>query len=349
MKRKLLSSLLSLVFALILILLIVFSDEVGECVRNSLVSSVRQVIPSLFAYLAISKIIIGLDLFEPIYRFIPTERLFSLPRCSAAAILTGLICGFPTGASCTATLYKNGMLTSDEASRLLAISSCASPAFLVSVVGRSWCCRTFGYILYAVSLVSVVVFGIITGRGKKVFNKNPTHSESISTAYVICSSISEAGIGMLSITAYITFFAVVRQIFSIIFGKSDVFLAVVSAVLEFSSGALFGSETGGYIGAAVTGFAVGFSSLSVFMQTAMFSGKYKISMKYFALSKLITGTLSCVTGVVCCRFLPMYSSSEAVFSQSYNISHIITAIIIPTFATLSCTFVSKFNKFRLNS
>lgn len=346
MKRKLLSSLLTLVFALLMIMLIVFSDEVAECVRSSLISSAEHVIPSLFAYLAISKIIIELDLFEPIYRFIPTERLFSLPRCSATVILTGLICGFPTGASCTATLYKDGMLTSDEASRLLAISSCASPAFLVSVVGRSWCCREFGYILYVVSLVSVVLFGIVAGHGKKVFNKPPTHSKSISASYVICSSISEAGIGMLSITAYITFFTVIRMILSIIFSDADVFLA---AVLEFSSGALFGSETGGFIGAAVTGFTVGFSSLSVFMQTALFAGKHNISMRYFAISKLITGAISCVAGVVCYRFLPMYSSSKAVFSQSYNISHIITAIIIPTFATLSCTFVSKFNKFRLNS
>ena len=118
MKSKILSSLNAVLLGLMLVFLLVFSDEATDAARNALHISSVSVIPSLFTYIVLCGVITKLDLLSPLGRLIPAEKLFGLPECTSPVILMGLVCGFPVGASCTADLYSVGAISKSDAERL---------------------------------------------------------------------------------------------------------------------------------------------------------------------------------------------------------------------------------------
>ena len=62
--------------------------------------------------------------------------LFRLPGCAgSAALLLGLVGGYPIGARTAAELYASGDLTRQEAERLLTFCNNSNPVFLISVLG----------------------------------------------------------------------------------------------------------------------------------------------------------------------------------------------------------------------
>ena len=348
MKSKILSSLTAVLLGLMLVFLLVFSDEATDAARNALHISSVSVIPSLFTYIVLCGVITKLDLLSPLGRLIPAEKLFGLPECTSPVILMGLVCGFPVGASCTADLYSVGAISKSDAQRLAAISSCASPAFLVSSVGFWWGDKRFGTALYICSVLTVLLYGVFTR--KHGISKNNTTStvqkEKIPIAEAVCSSVSSAALSSLNITAYITFFSVIRALLVKLLPSQRL---IISALLEFSSGAYTGALSGGYAGAAVTGFAVGFASLSVFMQTLFFTSRVGIGMKHFFFSKLICGFTSALTALLYFHFFPMEGCAKDVFYSVSSLNDVISAIFVPTILYISCIFVSKINKFCVKS
>lgn len=348
MKSKILSSLIAIILGMMLVLLLVFSDEATEAARKALHISSVSVIPSLFTYIVLCGVITKLDLLSPLGRLIPSEKLFGLPECASPIILMGLVCGFPVGASCTADLYSAGAISKNDAQRLVAISSCASPAFLVSSVGLWWSDRRFGVVLYICSVLTVLLYGVFTrkhGVGEKT-NASVVQKEKMSAAEAVCSSVSSAALSSLNITAYITFFSVIRALLVKLMPSLRL---IISALLEFSGGAYTGALSGGYAGAAVTGFAVGFASLSVFMQTLFFTSSVDIGIKHFFCSKLICGLISALTALIYFRFFPMEGCAKDAFYSMAGTGDVISAIIIPTILYISCIFVSKINKFCVKS
>lgn len=348
MKSKILSSLTAVLLGLMLVFLLVFSDEATDAAKNALHISSVSVIPSLFTYIVLCGVITKLDMLSPLGRLIPTKKLFGLPKCASPVILMGLVCGFPVGASCTADLYSAGAISKTDAQRLVAISSCASPAFLVSSLGLWWGDRRFGAVLYICSVLTVLLYGVFT-RKHCVSEKNDVSAvqkEKMSVAEAVCSSVSSAALSSLNITAYITFFSVIRALLVKLLPSQRL---IISAVLEFSGGAYTGALSGGYAGAAVTGFAVGFASLSVFMQTLFFTSRFCIGMKQFFVSKLICGFTSTLAALLYFRFFPMEGCEKDVFYSMAGTGDVISAIFVPTILYISCIFVSKINKFCVKS
>ncbi len=350
MKSKILSSVTALLIAAMLFILLVFSDEATAGAKNAMSMCCSSVLPSLFTYIAICGIIIRLDLLSPIYSLIPTEKLFRLPRCTAQVILIGLVCGFPVGASCTALLAHNGRITKDEASRLLALSSCASPAFMLSTLGSWYGDKAFGAVLYVTCVLSVVLFSVIIAHAMPKTSPVPTENTNDTShrnfAAALCDSVAHAARSSLNILAYITFFGVMQTIASTVFPC----LSYISAALfEFSFGAYTGAMLGTTFGAALSGFSVGFSSFSVFLQTYSYAGAEGIKMKHFTISKLICATLSSAVGAIYYSLNSSSPATKAAFAPTFDSSQVISAIILLLTARLSCVLVSKINKFRSKS
>lgn len=266
MKSKILSSLTAILLGLMLVFLLVFSDEATDAARNALHISSVSVIPSLFTYIVLCGVITKLDLLSPLADL---SRLRSCSDCRNAPrriILIGLVCGFPVGASCTADLYSVGAISKRDAQWLAAISSCASPAFLVSSVGFWWEDKRFGAALYICSVLTVLLYGVFTRKHSMSENTaaSTVQKEKIPIAEAVCSSVSSAALSSLNITAYITFFSVIRALLVKLLPSQR--LIISRSFSSSRADAYTGALSGGYAGAAVTGFAVGFASLSVFMR-----------------------------------------------------------------------------------
>lgn len=293
-----------------LIMFLVFRDIISDTVRDSLIMAYKKVIPPLFPYMVIASLIVSSDLFRPVYRFIPSERLFGLPRSCVSVLLSGLICGFPVGAVGTCRLFENGSITKAEAAKLCAISSSVSPSFLIGCIGEIWNCPAYGVFLYLCGIaVSMTAAVLLIPRGKldehDVSFVRKTRAAPLIES--LCKAISDAAQSCITITAFITFFKCLATLFSTIIPPLS---HIITGVLEFSSGAIGGAGLGGIRGAILSGFSVGFSGLSVMMQTYSFTAKHGISLgKMFVLS-IVKGAVLASLSAFFYFLHPIKSESE---------------------------------------
>lgn len=333
--RKILLTTLSLTTAF---LLLKYDQAVSDSALAALSTCIRLVIPSLFPYMVLSSFIIALDLAEPLYRLIPMST-FRLPSCTAPVFLTGLLCGAPTSAAGCASLCENGRITKNEAARLCALSSHTSPAFLIGTVGALWGSKSFGIVLYMTEVMFTLVNGIVLR-----FRKDEAHSSACMTAInpmpkaipALCKSVTDAASSCLAITGFIVFFRVACTIASTVLPPlADLF----SATFEFSSGAVQGAKLGGISGAALTGFAVGFSGFSVFMQILRFLSASDIPFAPLFKTKLAEGIVTAAVAVLYYLHSPMQPTADALSLQD-----ILSAgeMLVPLFFIISLHFAGHF-------
>ncbi len=346
MKNKIIYTSAALFSTFLLVLMLIYRTEAAQGVKSALSQAVTGVIPSLFIFIALSNVITSLDLLEPIYSRIPTEKLFALNRSSSQAIFCGLLCGFPIGAVVVNSLYTGGKITKPEAERLLAVSSCPSPAFLIGAVGGYYSSTAYGVGLYMVSVLSCLLFGVITGRKSVPSTTDSSKNKAaakVGFTRAVCESVNKAGLTSLTITAYITFFSVMREVISAMLPFTAI-QDITAAMLEFSHGAYYGSTLGGIRGYCITGFAIGFSSLSIFMQTS--NSAPSLSMKPFFCSKLMSAGLCTLYSAVYWYLFGSAtapSASAPAFSAIPSAIHPLAAVAV---VTLISGFASKIINFR---
>ena len=127
-------SILTLIFAFGISLF--FSDEIAHSVKSGLSLAVNVVIPSVFPFIILSDALYSMLSFGPssvIGRAF--EWLFGISRNAVYAFLLGAVCGFPLGVKCTSDLYREGLISREEAEGLMGFCNNTGPAFLISGVG----------------------------------------------------------------------------------------------------------------------------------------------------------------------------------------------------------------------
>ncbi len=94
-------------------------------------------VPSLFPFMFLSNFAAEYGISQALGRSLEyaTEKLFNLPGESGVTILLSLIGGFPVGAGGINVLKKQGVITNEQAVRMLMFCVNSGPAFLISVVG----------------------------------------------------------------------------------------------------------------------------------------------------------------------------------------------------------------------
>lgn len=328
-RKKLYFSVFTLVVCFMLIMLLVYERYIGEEIRTALLLFVNRVLPPLFPYMVISKLIVSLELFAPLNRFLGFGRMFRLPDESSSVIFTGLLCGFPVGASGTCTLYENGTISKKDAERLAALSSNTGPAFIIGTVSSLWNSKAYGIFLYIVQTLSAVVIAKIKSRATPAQSnakRKYTEPPQKSFAAELCKAVSESASACLTVCAYIVFFRTVAVIFSCLL---PFLYPVFSVIFEFSSGCAAGATIGGMRGIFMTGFAVGSAGLSVMMQNYNLLGRHDIPMKTLWISKAVQGFLCGAASVLFyCVCMPKSSIASIAFAEIFSWNEVILSLII---------------------
>ena len=298
-------------------LLILHNSIAEEAVRETLDLCARVLIPSLFPYMIISVLIIRSGAAEILGApLAPVVRhLFRLPACSAGAVVLGILCGFPVGAQMAGELYIRGDLTKKEAERLIPLANCAGPAFVIEVVGGClWNSREFGIFLYTVQLITAWIIAAVAARFTpkvKTEYRQTTSAVACSVPLCISEAVSTSALSMLKICGFIAFFSVlvssVQNLFA--FLKIPGVSVFIASLLEFTVGSKLAAETGGMIGAFLTGLTVGWSGLSVFSQCMTFTSPAGIRLRFALISKAVQGLLC---GTASALFFPMYTAKTSV-------------------------------------
>jgi len=329
MKKRLYTPILVLVLT---VLFIIYSDYAAESALSAMKNSMQKIIPALFPFMIISSMIVSSGTADILGRLFPISRLFSLPKCASAPIIIGALCGFPLGAKTATELYTTGYLSKTETEVLISIANNTGPTFLIFVIGRNlWADTKFGVFLYVSQLITSFVSALVVNR--LVFPIKEKNYATVPTIIVkpifesLSQAVSSAVISSINICGYITFFAVINAIISKILISAPVNLLLFSkALLEFTEAAADSAVYQSVYSAFTCGFAVGWSGLSVFCQTAGFTTPLGLSLKRCIITKLLQGTL---LGASCILYNNFLSHKKIEFSFfEYNFVIISTAITL---------------------
>ena len=276
--RKLFYAAADLTAVLLLIFFIVFPSEVNAPVRGALAFCAETLIPSLFVYMVLAKIVASLP---------ASGALMSKIGCGPVVLAIGTLCGSPVGAAAAGALYSQGKISKKHAEYLCSFTNNVSASFMLGYVGAT----LFGDIAvgarllgcqFAANLVTASVMKYVT------FGKNPVPKPL--SAEVNRTGLREAITGgaeaMINVCACAVFFIVLSSAAASVFPLGKIGIALLRSTLEFSSGCACAGELAGKAKFVVCAYACGQTGISVMLQVRSITAG-KLSIRPYAVGKLI--------------------------------------------------------------
>ena len=287
--KKAIFLLIDVFSAVTCVYLTVFPERASVPTREALVFCFSSLVPAVFMYGVLSKLIISLPITERLSRFFGTAPI---------AAFISLLCGAPVGARIALSLYNQGAVSKRYAEYLLSFCVCPSLPFTVGFVGGT----LFGSTLIGLKLLLFQVVAMVmistgfkfslpsaersTPRGKL----KPTKRTDLREA------ISEGAESMISVCACAVFFIVCSSVLKNLFALPPLPEAITKALLEFSSGCAAAAKLARY-SLALSAFSLGWCGLSVALQVQTAVGN-SLSIRLFLLGRLVSGTLMTILAVI---------------------------------------------------
>ena len=286
-------------FTIILAFVLLASSEIAsKIVLSSIKLCGTKLIPNIFPFLVISGILTHLGLPELLGRYLkkPMNKLFGVGGVCAAAVITGLICGYPTGAQALYTTKTKGLCTDDDCEKALLISSFASPAFVIGGIGVSLLeSERKGFLIWIFHVLATFLVGLLINKiSNKSYIKDDFYSP-IKQKGVLSSvsvSIKESAGAIISICGSVIFFSVITGYIVSLNFVPDYLKCIFASFIEITSGAeitrgLLSNEQA-YI---LISAAVGWSGMSVISQISLVT-ENKIKLRKFVFGKALVSILT---------------------------------------------------------
>jgi len=299
---------LLLIFILIIIgVLIVFSGKAKEGAAYGIAICEKIIIPSLlpllilFNFITVSKISAPIErLFAPI-----TEKLFRLPRCTAGAILFGLLGGYPTGAILTNALLENKDIDKKTAERLMLFNVNGGAAFIINATGFSMLgSMKAGIILFAASTAAAILLAAVSALFYKMPHNTETSYYNENTADALNISVQKSVNAVLNISAFIILFSALNHI-----------LRLPEAILPLFEITCGISRNAKSLALPEAAFFIAFSGFCIHLQLLPYILKTGLTYFKFLLFRILHGGLAYM---LCKGILFFFPCETAVFSNYSN-------------------------------
>lgn len=313
------------------ILTLIYSERISTGIINSVERCLRIVIPSLFAFMVISSVIIKSGLhryfsrpFRLISRYILhiNENLFSVFLMS----FTG---GYPVGAKNLTELYDNNEISKKEAERMLSFCYMPSPAFIMGIsYPILYSSKKAGIIIYLSIAISTILFAVISGFFVKVQYDNKSEYKIKISSETIISSVESTAVSLFKICIMIIFSSVIIAFMEILLseiGISENFCVLGNSFIEITSLSRLEKDIFRLLPIITALFS--FGGISVIMQIKAITGD-RFSLKYFFISRIIIAFLSSIISEIAVKFISITVSKEAIHIGSRENSVLPSIILI---------------------
>ena len=273
-----------------------------------------KVFPALFPFIVSCNILLHLGIAEKISSvFRPFCRfLFGLDGIAAFPFFMGILSGYPMGAKLTAQLYKENLLSREEAQHILHFSNNPGPLFLIGTVGIGFFgLPLYGYALLFCSILGSVLTGILLRpRMRKKQTKclsRPLPLKDIPLTTLLSHSVADGMQTILLIGGYLIFFAAFSEalkqasVFSIL-AETLSFLPLSEKTLQGICCGLLEMTNGAYLLSCstdalrlrltFTAFLVSFGGLSILGQTFGILSEVPLSKKDYLKGKFLNTLFS---------------------------------------------------------
>jgi hypothetical protein len=303
-----------------------FGAEISAGFISGVYFCLEALVPSVFPFMIISAFSVKSGVNSIIGRAINPvcRKLLGISGMSAAAVITGILGGYPVAARGIESLFESGAISSAEAKKCSLAAVCAGPGFLIFFVGEKLLNSTeIGIALFSAQAVSVILLLCIN---RLVFRKRDYINKMI---YPKPEKLSQAFIDSVTISSYATIemCAMVVIFSAVVEATKAPFLGII---LEVTNACNLLSKSKEIIPLA---FSVGFGGISVHFQIFQILKKIEINKGLFFVFRIIQGLLTMgITYLiikVCNMSSPVFSSltGSPVFGLSTSVTGSILLII----------------------
>ena len=326
---------LAIIFCLFCFGLVLFSKTNLIAAKDGLVLWSTAVVPSLFPFFVSTELLSYTNVINYLGKWLnPIMRpLFNVPGEGAFAFLMGLISGYPVGAKIVSNFMEQGVVTKQEAERLLAFTNNSGPLFIIGTVGITLFGSTaIGLLLFITHILACITVGIILRFFGTTFSFNNSYKNNFSDKSVSFSSLGDVfgksittSIStILMIGGFVVIFSVVISILnqSGILGTLSSMLSpilctigfpvelikpILSGIIELTNGVNLVANThikAISVNIISTSFLLGFGGFSVLLQVFSIISKSGLSIKTYAIGKLLQGIFAAIYTYIAIYMIP---------------------------------------------
>jgi len=291
LKQRFISMITAIIAMLILIL---DTKTAARGVSEGISVCMQTIIPSLFPFFLISKLLSGSLSGKQIKLLRPIARICSIPEGFESTLAIGFLGGYPIGAHIIGDAYRSNRLTCETASRILPICNNAGPAFIFGMTAFLFRSVYIGWCIWLIQILSALMVGImLPGKASATFIDSPSKPPSLVSA--LEGSVRNMGI----LCGWVVIFRVILTylIKWFAFHSASVWKAILTGSLELSNGCLYLSE----ISSPAMRFIIingllSFGGICVLMQTR--SVTHGLRLRTYFMGKFLQSHISTILSVI---------------------------------------------------
>jgi len=261
----------------VLILSLFFQQECMEGVTQGLKIGFEKAFPALFPALVLSRILTAV-----------------IPRSSRKAAVflpffIGLACGFPLGAQAVKDLRKRELLSRKDGEKMLFFCCNAGPSFVLGVCGIGvFGSALKGALLLLLQWATALVFFLFFLRKSQKKQASENKTEDILPPFhkIISEALGGAISSFFYILSCIVFFSFIIQLFFSLFPVNSWIRTVLYLFTELTGGVFPLKDLPLFLSFPLCGAALGWSSLSVHLQTLGVLSDSDLSYRPYLLGRL---------------------------------------------------------------
>lgn len=286
----------------LLLLTLGFGTLTLQSAQNALSIWFEKLVPSMF----LSMVLVRLLYKEHAFDHLPSLGLPALLGMDKGAwnlVLCTMFLGFPTGSVFVDEAVRDGVLSRQDAARLLYCCCFPTPGFVIISCGIVFFKSLhIGMLLFALQLLSGLLLLLFTRR-HTIHTLPAAVASSQSFMRNLSSAVTESGISLYMIGGYLMLFmSVTAVLFSFL---PELPALIVRSLAEFSSGIVLINITpfSTMQRLLLTSFLLGFAGFCVHMQIMSMVEQVPLRYSVFLLYRILQGMISVLLLILCVQFL----------------------------------------------
>lgn len=282
-------------------LLLIFPESAARSVSESIGICIGTIIPSMFAFMAISSYLIceGLHgvIFKPLYFII--GKIIRLDSETFGIFCLSMVGGYPVGINLLKEQFEQNDSCRKEIETAAGFCYCISPSFAVTMIGLGiYSSAEAGFLVYISNVLACCVMAAVFGRKKLSEKKGVPRS-----SFGIIGAVRSSALSLFTVCTVIVAFNVILSMLTELSGKIGLNLPeYILGFAEISN--LLKLPPRLELLPLISGIC-SFGGICVLIQCAAICGK-AFSLKLFLLMRIPTAVLS---GLICFILLQLFEIS----------------------------------------
>ena len=262
----------------------------------------KKVFPSLFPMFIIIDLLMNYNIISVLNHMFYKAfyKLFHFNKEELYIFFISSIGGFPSSSKYTAKLYKDNLISLDNANRMLMCSHFSNPIFIFGTIESLFPYKKLCLLIFISHYLGNLVLAFYTREHQEYNNYKRKEKDNISFSDCLTNSISSNTKTLIFILGSITIFYVLSSLITNNI-NNEIISSMISGLLEITQGITKISNITNisiHTKATLITFFLSFGGLCVHIQTIGMINNTKLSYFKFLKGRIIHSTLSVIFYII---------------------------------------------------